>query len=167
MAVTTHADADRPRNPAGRAITRQPWARRSYRPFRRNLLAWLLAALAVTAVLAAGCATSSGSGGAAKPAKVSLTFTTVGFSGKSPGRWTLTCDPAGGTHQAAPAACAALLPLHHPFAPQPAGMACPMILRSDRKYIVSGTWFGVKVHRTVVDGGCDMDLFSKLDKIFN
>jgi hypothetical protein len=41
-----------------------------------------------------------------------------------------------------------------------------MILRSNRRIVVTGTWFGTKVHRLLVDGGCDMTLFSKLDRIF-
>jgi len=41
-----------------------------------------------------------------------------------------------------------------------------MLLLSNRKIVVTGTWFGVRVHRIVVDGGCDIALFSKLDKLF-
>ena len=42
-----------------------------------------------------------------------------------------------------------------------------MILRSDQKILVTGTWLGKSVHRIVLDGGCDLVLFSKLHKILN
>jgi hypothetical protein len=127
----------------------------------------LLAAIAAGAVALAGCSAASGPGGGGPPAKVALTFVLSDGPGKPVIRhWRLSCEPAGGTRPGAAVACAALLKLNKPFAPLPKGIACPMILRSDRKIVVTGTWFGTKVHRFVVDGGCDMTLFSKLDRIF-
>jgi len=58
-----------------------------------------------------------------------------------------------------------LLKLKSPFAPIAKEKNCPMLLLSNKKILVTGTWFGVKVHRLVVDGGCDMALFDSLNKI--
>ncbi len=143
----------------------------------------LLAAVSAAAVLAlAGCGTattpgggSSASGGpsasstpsAAPAAKVSLTFTMTGMPGQQVQHWTLRCDPPGGTHQDPAAACAALLRMKDPFAARPRRMICPMILASGRQIVVTGTWFGTKVHRHILDGGCDLALFGSVSKIFN
>jgi len=58
-----------------------------------------------------------------------------------------------------------LLKLKSPFAPIAKEKNCPMLLLSNKKILVTGTWFGVKVHRLVVDGGCDIALFDSLNKI--
>jgi subtilisin inhibitor-like len=140
-------------------------ARRTHGPSR--LRQYLLAGLAATALALAACSSSTSPDGAANHAKVVLFFdvnhgpgTTVTDS------WTLNCEPAAGTMPGAADACTALLKLKHPFAPQPSGVACPMILLSNKKIVVTGTWFGTRVHRVVVDGGCDIALFSKLTKLF-
>ncbi len=118
----------------------------------------------------AGCSSAApgGQGGTGTPAKVTLKFNLTGGSSQAPRQWTLTCEPTGGgTHLDPAAACSALLRLHNPFAPRSKAIACPMILRSDRKILVTGTWLGKTVHRVVLDGGCDLVLFSKLDKILH
>jgi hypothetical protein len=143
----------------------------------------LLAAVSAAAILAlAGCGTATTPGGgssasgrpsasstpsAAPAAKVSLTFTMTGMPGQPVQRWTLRCDPPGGTHQDPAAACAALLRMKDPFAARPRRMICPMILASGRQIVVTGNWFGTKVHRHILDGGCDLALFGSVSKIFN
>jgi Subtilisin inhibitor-like len=139
---------------------------------RRRVRLAMLTPLAAAAIAVTGCAASgsagggSGAGGGAAPAKVSLAFQVRHGSGPTVRHWTLRCEPSGGTHPAAAATCAALLRMKNPFAP-PKHMNCPMILRSDRRIVVSGTWFGKKVHRVILDGGCDLRLFAKLGQIFH
>lgn len=142
-------------------------------PGRLRLM--LLAGLAAAAIAVTGCASGSsgggasngGSGGGRTPAKVSLMFQVTHGKGPAVQHWTLRCEPAGGTHPAATATCASLLKLKNPFAPQNKHVNCPMILRSDRRIVVTGTWFGQKVHRVVLDGGCDLGLYTKLHQIFH
>jgi hypothetical protein len=131
----------------------------------------LLAVLAAAAVILAGCSAARNGGGSAAGtgghARVSLRFqVNTGRGTPVLKRWTLTCKPAGGGQANAATACSTLLKLKNPFAPLPSAVACPMILLSNKKIVVTGTWFGTRVHRVVVDGGCDMSLFSKLDKLF-
>jgi len=153
---TSPSSADLPGR-AGARLARRPRLARRY----------LLAGLAAAAVLLAGCSAAANGGGNGGPAKVSLTFQLNHGAGTPVVKhWTLNCEPSGGGQANADAACTALLKLKHPFAPLPAGVACPMLLLSNRKIVVTGTWFGVRVHRIVVDGGCDIALFSKLDKLF-
>jgi hypothetical protein len=149
---------------------------RADRPARPRVLLTLLAAVAAAAIAVTGCASgSSGGGGSAgnggnggaTAAKVSLTFKVSHGTAAPFQHWTLRCDPAGGTHPAAAATCTSLLKLKSPFAAQNKHVNCPMILRSDRRIVVTGTWFGQKVHRVVLDGGCDLGLVTKLHQIFH
>jgi hypothetical protein len=136
-----------------------------------------IAGLAVTAcgsVAAPSGTGGSGSGGsgtaASSPALVpkgSLTITVLNGPDKKTSHWTLTCDPAGGTHPHAGQACAALVALKHPFAPIRTGRECPMFLASSRRVTFVGTWFGAKVDRTIIDGGCDLANWSKLGQVVN
>jgi hypothetical protein len=157
---------------------------------RQELPPWLAAAAAVCAVAmafllaACGTATTPGAGNSGTPgtgastrpgggtssspataaqAKVALSFTVSGPN-TATAHWTLRCDPPGGTEPDAAAACAALLRLKQPFIIQPRHIMCPMIMPSARRIVVTGTWFGQKVHRIVVDGGCDLGLFGTLGK---
>ena len=127
----------------------------------------LLVGLAAVVVALAGCSSPTSGGGTGSHAKVSLTFkVNTGRGTPVLKHWTLHCQPTGGSQASAATACNALLKLKNPFAPPSAAVACPMILLSNKKIVVTGTWFGTRVHRVVVDGGCDMALFSKLNKIF-
>jgi len=125
----------------------------------------LIAIAAVGAAAAAGCGSAAAPSGPA-PAKVSLTVTLTGARGEPHGHWTVRCDPAGGTHPDPAGVCKALIAAR-PFVPQPPRKACPQIIVDSRAVIMTGTWFGKKVHRVVIDGLCDLGLFAKLSRIFN
>ncbi len=61
--------------------------------------------------------------------------------------WTLTCDPPGGTHPDAEAACGALERVRRdPFAPVPAGMLCTQVYGGPQTATITGTWQGRSVH---------------------
>lgn len=126
-------------------------------PMRRWQLAagfLLPALLSLVAVAACGSATPAGSAAApsssrshSPSAKVSLTVVVKSHPGAKPQRWTLTCDPVGGTHPHAQAACRQLLAAKNPFAPIPRGIMCPMIPAGPQTGTaqVSGTFFGKPV----------------------
>jgi hypothetical protein len=129
-------------------------------------------AVAGTAVVAAcGSVAAPGSGGASASApaaaKVSLHITVMNGPSSTPKFWTLRCDPAGGTHPHAAAACSALLAFKDPFGRPAAHHMCPMILASDKRATFTGTYFGVKVDRTIVDGGCDLARWAKLGQVMH
>jgi hypothetical protein len=149
-------------------------------PARRAGLAG--AAVAAIAVLAAcgsvaapgsssaGASGSSSGGGATAPAaapKASLTITVENGPGRAISHWTLTCDPVGGTHPDAAAACHQLLALKNPFAPVKTGTECPMILASAKEATFTGTWYGQKVNSVIKDGGCDLGKWSQLNQVMN
>ena len=128
-------------------------------------LRYLFAGIVAGALAVAGCSSGTGSNAHGGSAKVALKFQVKGVAGDTKPK-TLTCDPAGGSQPSAAAACTVLLRLKKsPFAPIAGETNCPMLLRSNEKILVTGTWFGVTVHRLVVDGGCDIALFDSLKKI--
>jgi hypothetical protein len=138
---------------------------RRFRSLYALVAAVIAAAIAVTGCSAGGTV-HSGANHGAQQAKVSLKFQLKGSASGAP--MTLRCEPVGGTQHGAASACSTLLNLKkNPFAPIPAGSNCPMLLRSNKKILVTGTWFGITVHRLVVDGGCDTALFDSLDKIIH
>jgi hypothetical protein len=118
---------------------------------------------------AQGVSTAPGGTGAsarATPAsKVAVTIT-IRIGHGMPKRWTLRCQPAGGTHPDPAAACKALFAVKDPFAPQRHRLVCPMIMANAEQATISGTWFGHKVHRIVIDGGCDVGLWTELHTVF-
>jgi Subtilisin inhibitor-like len=148
---------------------------------RRAIVARCLLAVAGTALVAAcGSVAAPAAGGApaagapaggaassAAPAKAALTITVQNGIGTTAKHWTLRCDPAGGTHPHPAATCSALLRIHDLFAPPPAHRMCPMILASAKRATFTGTWFGRKIHQTIVDGGCDLAVWSKLGQVMH
>jgi hypothetical protein len=132
----------------------------------RALIAGGVIALAGT-VAACGSTASGATGSTPSKPKVSLNITVEKGPGHAARHWTLQCDPAGGTHPNPEAACRALLAVKHPFSPPKPGHMCPMILASAQRAIFNGTWYGQKVHRTIIDGGCDLGHWSKLGQVVN
>jgi hypothetical protein len=130
----------------------------------------LVAGLLVTGPALAACGSVAAPGGSGGPGsgspaaapKASLTITVTNGPDRKVSHWTLRCGPSGGTHPDAAAACAALLALKNPFAPVRPGAICPQFLASARRATIAGTWFGTKVHRTIVDGGCDYSTWVRL-----
>jgi hypothetical protein len=107
----------------------------------------------------------SSAAGTSSPAKVALTMTIRSGQAGQPRVWTLRCDPDSGTHPHPAVACATLLRIHNLFSPTPAHRMCPMVVASAKRVTLTGTWFGKKVNRTIIDGGCDLATFSKLGEV--
>jgi hypothetical protein len=140
----------------------------SLRPVRPGAGYLLAAILCVVTVAACGSVTSTSlAPKPAKPAaKVSLTVVVTPTPGATPKRWTLRCDPAGGTHPDAKAACRALLAAKNPFAPIPRGIMCPMIVAGPQKATITGTFFGQPVASNFSRAGCEATRWAKLGVVF-
>ena len=110
--------------------------------------------------------TSSAPGPSAPAAKVSLTVVVTPTPGATPTRWTLRCEPTGGTDPDAKAACRELLAAKNPFAPIPRGIMCPMIVAGPQKATVSGTFFGQHVESDFSRAGCEGVRWAKLGAVF-
>jgi hypothetical protein len=113
-----------------------------------------------------GTKSTSGTSGTSENAKISLNVKIINGKGARLRHWTLQCEPAGGTSPDPAAACRALLGVRRPFAPVSKFKMCPMILASSEQIEITGTWFGQKVNRVIVDGGCDVGMFDSLKRTF-
>jgi subtilisin inhibitor-like len=115
-----------------------------------------------------GTGTGAGTATTVSSAKVSITVVLSGDADQGVAqRWTLACNPTGGTYPHAATACARLLKLKDIFSPQPAHVMCPMIMANARGYLVSGTFFGRPVHETIMDGGCSLTRWTELHHVFS
>src|SRR5580698_333742 len=134
-AESTAPEAQRSTEPRG-ATLRPRGMRPDTRRARTGARYFLIAAVCAAAATACGT-TQAPTAAAAKPAtpKVSLDIKVSG-SNITTKHWTLQCDPAGGTHPDAAAACTTLLKAKTPFAPVPKGVMCPMIMAGTKTAIV-------------------------------
>jgi hypothetical protein len=142
-----------------------------HRTTERRRAGRVLLALAILPVLIAGCA--SGSEETVTPqaqesqtggtVTTDLTIVSDDGNGKTE-TWQLTCDPAGGTHPDAAAACAALeakgktaLP------PVPKDMMCTQLYGGPQTAKVTGTWKGEAVDASFSrKNGCEISRWTAL-----
>jgi hypothetical protein len=134
---------------------------------------WLMA-LCALAVAACGSAAGPAQAGPASAtprpsAKVSLVIDVTPQPGAKAEHWTLQCEPTGGTHPDAAAACHQLLAAKRPFAPIPHGIMCPMIPATGQQTAtVKGTWFGTPVDTTFSRlGSCAAVRWAELGQVFS
>ncbi|HEY3955294.1 MAG TPA: SSI family serine proteinase inhibitor [Streptosporangiaceae bacterium] len=133
---------------------------------RRGALAAVIGGVAALAAACGSQAVTANAGVPTKPAPSSLVISVAAARGATSHRWTLTCDPVGGTHPDAQAACAALAGAKHPFAPVAAGIMCSMIASGPQTATITGTWHGQKVSaRYSRADGCQTDRWNKLEKV--
>ncbi len=96
-----------------------------------------------------------------------LTVTVDLGDGLAPTTWTLTCDPAGGTHPAPEQACAALAAAKDPFAPVPRDMVCTEIYGGPQTATIKGTWAGqMVISRYQRNNGCEIARWDRLEAVF-
>jgi Subtilisin inhibitor-like len=143
-------------------------------PHVRPAARWLasLGLAAGSAVAVAACGSAAGPGGPASPghaaARVSLIVEVTPRPGAKATRWTLQCEPAGGTHPDAAAACHQLLTAKRPFAPIARGVMCPMIVTGEQTATIRGSWFGAQVDATFSQlSGCAAMRWRELGQVFN
>jgi hypothetical protein len=105
----------------------------------RGLVGLALAAVALTA-----CAT--GSAGTSQETSLTVAFWKNGASASDPERWTLRCDPVGGTLPRAAVACRRLASASPKlFAPVSRGALCTQIYGGPQTARVAGKFKGTRV----------------------
>jgi hypothetical protein len=124
---------------------------------------------ALAAIALTGCGAEDSGAGAAPSATLSPSAQTkltveVRPSPKSPPKtWTLTCDPPGGTHPQAAAACQALAKAGDPFKPVPKDAICTEIYGGPQVATVTGTWRGAPVNAKFTRlNGCEISRWDKV-----
>ncbi|MFN8081203.1 MAG: SSI family serine proteinase inhibitor [Kineosporiaceae bacterium] len=77
--------------------------------------------------------------------------------------WTLTCDPAGGTHPHPAAACGVLGARGAAALPAPKGTVCTEQYGGPQKAKITGTWKGTKVAAQLsLENGCEIGRWTAL-----
>jgi hypothetical protein len=134
-----------------------------------------VAVLAAVLVAAVGCgageSASGGDGGRTAPTPATDLTITVWPKGRDsaakPQRWTLRCDPDGGTLPRRAAACDRLAKLQKPFAPTPGTLACIDLYGGPQQALVTGTHDGKRVWATLsARNGCEIARWNKLKFLF-
>jgi len=97
---------------------------------------------AVLAALVMGCGDA---GSATSQTSLTVTFWPQGRDDGPPKRWTLRCNPVGGTHPSARRACARLASLDEPFAPVPPDRVCTQIYGGPQEALATGTYRGRRI----------------------
>ncbi|MDX6742085.1 SSI family serine proteinase inhibitor [Actinocorallia sp. A-T 12471] len=132
----------------------------------------LLTAAVVAAATACGGKSAdeqdTASPNAAGPASTQLTITLKKSPSAKEESWTLTCDPAGGTHPAAAKACAQLDAAgEKAFAPKPADAVCTDVYGGPEQGTVTGTFKGKAVDASYSrKDGCEIDRWGVVSELF-
>jgi hypothetical protein len=127
-----------------------------------------VAALAAVLLAAVGCGAgeSASRSSAAPTAETDLRITLWPRgrdSSAAPQRWTLRCDPDGGTLPRRAAACDRLSSLKRPFAPQPKNLACIDLYGGPQQALVTGVHEGRRVWVTLsARNGCEIARWNTL-----
>lgn len=97
---------------------------------------------AALAALVLGCGDA---GSATSGTSLTVTVWPQGREEGAAKRWTLRCNPVGGTHPSARRACARLASLDEPFAPVPRDAVCTQVYGGPQEALVTGTYRGDSV----------------------
>jgi hypothetical protein len=116
------------------------------------------------ALLTGACGESESAGEPAAPeTSVEVTLWPNGRGGGGEQTAVLTCDPPGGSHERAEAACAALLEQEDALAPVPGDVACTQIFGGPEEARVAGVVRGRAVDaRFSRNNGCEIDRWDRL-----
>ncbi|GAA3609351.1 SSI family serine proteinase inhibitor [Kineosporia mesophila] len=128
----------------------------------------LAALLALVAVLATGCASDSDSGTVTpQDAPGPATDLTIKVTDGKTTTWSLTCDPAGGDHPDASAACATLEKSGTQALGTPAtDQMCTQIFGGEQTATITGTWKGKAVNASLSrKDGCEVARWDQLDPL--
>ena len=122
------------------------------------------ALLALTALALAGC---GGGGDGSSAIDLTLTLWPDGEAGDSI-TWTLRCEPTGGDHPDAEAACAALTAVEDPFAPVPPPERCEEIPGGeDDIAVLEGDFRGRRVdERFTREDACASGRWDRIAPVF-
>jgi Subtilisin inhibitor-like len=126
----------------------------------------VIAAVVAAASLGCGSASSAPSESmAAEPTtELSVAFFPEGRGEGGAKRWTLRCDPVGGTHTRRATACTRLLRMQRPFAVPKDPEVCTQVYGGPDQAVVSGEHRGNRVWIVLsLSDGCKIARFKQLE----
>ena len=120
----------------------------------------LLIAVVIAAV---GCGASQGTAGSTPDTELTISFWPEGRGTHPPERWTLRCDPAGGTMPRAAAVCRQLYAMTKPFARRAKNLVCTDQYGGPQQAVIAGTLRGDRVWVLIgMRNGCEISRAKRL-----
>jgi hypothetical protein len=120
----------------------------------------LLIAVLVAAV---GCGAGRSAANAQPGTQLTISFWAEGRGTEAPERWTLRCNPAGGTLPRAAAVCRQLDALAKPFAPTRKNLVCTDQYGGPQQALIAGTHKGDRVWTVIgMRNGCEISRAKRL-----
>ncbi len=122
-----------------------------------------MALLIAVLIAAVGSGASHGTAGSTPATELTISFWPEGRSAKAPERWTLRCNPAGGTVPRAAAVCRQLDALAKPFARRSKSLVCTDQYGGPQQAVIAGTHRGSRVWVLIgMRNGCDISRAKRL-----
>ncbi|MEO5576125.1 MAG: SSI family serine proteinase inhibitor [Gaiellaceae bacterium] len=122
-----------------------------------------IALLSATLIAAVGCGAGQGASGSTPGTNLAISIWPEGRGTGVPTKWTLRCDPAGGTLPRRAAACRQLYGLTRPFAPPRKDLACTDLYGGPQQAVISGMYRGSRISTVLgMRNGCEISRAEKL-----
>jgi hypothetical protein len=119
--------------------------------------------LIAVAIAAVGCGASQGTAGSTPDTELTISFWPDGRGTDPPERWTLRCDPAGGTMPRAAAVCRQLYAMTKPFARRAKNLVCTDQYGGPQQAVIAGTLRGDRVWVLIgMRNGCEISRAKRL-----
>jgi hypothetical protein len=119
--------------------------------------------LIAVVVAAVGCGASQGTAGSTPDTELTISFWPDGRGTVPPERWTLRCDPAGGTMPRAAAVCRQLYAMTKPFARRAKNLVCTDQYGGPQQAVIAGTLRGDRVWVLIgMRNGCEISRAKRL-----
>ena len=122
-----------------------------------------MAFLIAVVIAAVGCGASQGASTATPATQLAISFWPEGQGTGAPTKWTLRCEPAGGTLPRTAATCRQLLGMTNPFAPTRKNLVCTDLFGGPQQAVIAGTHRGARVWtRLGMRNGCEISRAKRL-----
>jgi hypothetical protein len=122
-----------------------------------------MALLIAVLIAAVGCGASQGTAGSTPETQLAISFWAEGRGTSPPEKWTLRCNPAGGTVPRAAAVCRQLYALTNPFAPRRKNLICTDQYGGPQQAVIAGTHRGNRVWTLIgMRNGCEISRAKRL-----
>ena len=119
--------------------------------------------LIAVVIAAVGCGASQGTAGSTPDTELTISFWPHGRGTEPPERWTLRCDPAGGTMPRAAAVCRQLYAMTKPFARRAKNLVCTDQYGGPQQAVIAGTLRGDRIWVLIgMRNGCEISRAKRL-----
>ena len=121
------------------------------------------ALIALLAAVGCGADTSAPAAGPSGTTELRITYWPQGRAAGPAKKWTLSCEPTGGTLSQAASACRKLGAMRNPFAPIPRDAICTELYGGPQVAHITGSFRGRAVRAQLARrNGCEISRFDRL-----